>query len=115
MLWELPSAGVLQLIGSDMVEKAIERQPSDDSNAPLIIGVDVARFGDDQTVIYPRVGRDAQSWEVRKYRGLDTVQVDGRVIEVVKEFEGRGSECNALVVAGGGIGGGGVDQLRALD
>ena len=111
---DFPSAGDLQFISSDIVEQAIERQPNADSHAPLIIGVDVARFGDDQTVIYPRVGRDAQSWEVRKYRGLDTVQVAGRVIEVIKEFEVRGRECNALFVDGGGIGGGVVDQLRAL-
>jgi len=36
------------------------------------------------------------------------------VIEVIKEFEIRGRECNALFVDGGGIGGGVVDQLRAL-
>ena len=105
----------MQFISSDIVEQAIGRQPSDDSNAPLIIGVDVARFGDDQTVIYPSVlAVMHKAWEVRKYRGLDTVQVAGRVIEVIKEFEVRGRECNALFVDGGGIGGGVVDQLRAL-
>ena len=114
MRGDFPSAGDLQFISSELVEDAINRTPGNENSAPLIIGVDVARFGDDQTVIYPRIGRDAQSWEVKKFRGLDTVQVAGRVIEVIKEFEVRGRECNALFIDGGGVGGGVIDQLRAL-
>ena len=111
---DFPSAGDLQFISSELVENAINQMPGNESSAPLIIGVDVARFGDDQTVIYPRIGRDAQSWEIKKFRGLDTVQVAGRVIEMMKEFEIRGRETNALFVDGGGVGGGVIDQLRAL-
>ena len=36
-----------------------------------IIGLDIARFGDDKSVVFTRVGRDARSIEPREYIGLD--------------------------------------------
>mgnify|MGYP003624724104 CR=1 FL=1 len=109
-----PSAGSLQFIPSDMVDEAMQRETIEDSHAPLLIGVDVARFGDNESVIFPRIGYDARSWPARRYQGLDTVQLTGKVIECVREFKSRGVPCSGLFVDGGGVGGGVVDQLRSL-
>ena len=109
-----PSAGNLQFIPTAMVQAAQERIPTKDPADPLIIGVDVARFGDNESVIYPRLGYDAKSWPALRYRGLDTVQLTGKVIECIRGFKALGMECSGLFVDGGGVGGGVVDQLRAL-
>lgn len=110
-----PSAGSLQFIPTAKVEEAQHRTltPRDNSD-PLIIGVDVARFGDNESVIYPRIGFDARSFPAKRYQGLDTVQLVGKVIECVREFRGLGLEYAGLFVDGGGVGGGVVDQLRSL-
>ena len=85
-----------------------------DRSAALVIGVDVARFGDDESVIFPRLGMDARSFPPLKFQGLDTVQLTGRVIECLRGFRNKGLECAGLFVDGGGVGGGVVDQLRNL-
>jgi hypothetical protein len=110
-----PSAGDLQFIDSDLVEGAMCREKEgDDRFAPLLIGVDVARFGDDATVIYPRIGIDARSFSFKRFYKLDTVQVVGKIIETLQEFQALGRECNGLFIDGGGLGAGVVDQLRHL-
>ena len=56
--------------------KGIESQP-------VILGVDVARFGDDRTIIRPRQGRKVMV--ANKYRGLDTMETADSVIEAINE------------------------------
>jgi hypothetical protein len=40
---------------------------------PLVMGVDVARYGDDKSVIRLRRGRDARSIKPLKFRNIDTM------------------------------------------
>jgi hypothetical protein len=108
-----PAAGSNQFIPTDAVELAQSRDVVPDKYAPLLIGVDVARFGDNESVIYPRVGWDARTWPIKRYQGVDTVQLTGHVIEMIREFRVLGLECSGLFVDGGGIGGAVVDQLRS--
>jgi hypothetical protein len=49
---QFPTAGALQFIPTDLVEAAMVRDVQAVPNDPLIVGVDVARFGDDNSVIY---------------------------------------------------------------
>ncbi|HXA22774.1 MAG TPA: terminase [Acetobacteraceae bacterium] len=105
-----PRSGSMQFIGSDLVEAACNREPVALVTDPLIIGVDVARFGDDQSVIWARKGRDARTIPPIKMRGVDTMQLAGRVAECVTEWH-----ANAVFVDGGGVGGGVVDRLRQLN
>ena len=110
-----PSVGSAQFINSDDVQNAMDKGVDEDRYAPLVIGVDIARFGGDDTVIYPRMGRDARNFTPTILSGFDTVQVTGRVIEIIRDFRYRlGKRCQALFVDGGGLGGGVVDQLRHL-
>jgi hypothetical protein len=111
---EFPDAGDVQFIPADLVRDAMKRPPAQDPNAQLIIGVDVARYGDNATVLYPRIGNDAASFPYEKYHKLDTVQVAGRVIQMVEKFRALGKEPAAIFIDGGGLGGGVLDQLRAL-
>lgn len=109
-----PSAGSAQFIGTADVEAAMAREVFVDRTAALVIGVDVARFGDDESVIYPRIGMDARSFPPMRFRKLDTVQLTGKVVECVRKFRALGLECAGIFVDGGGIGGAVVDQLRSL-
>jgi hypothetical protein len=109
-----PSAGSTQFIPTNEVITAMAREVVEDRRAPLVIGVDVARFGDDDSVIWPRLGHDARSFGPECHSGLDTVALVGKVIEKVRFFRGLGQAVSAIFVDGGGVGGGVVDQLRSL-
>jgi hypothetical protein len=48
---EFPSFSALQLIPNDLVEQAMTREIVHQPNDPMVLGIDVARFGDDASVI----------------------------------------------------------------
>jgi len=76
---------------------------------PIIIGVDVGRFGDDPTVIYPRKGRDAVSFSPEVLFQADTMHTAARVAAVYLSLHAA-----MVMVDSGGVGGGVVDRLRQL-
>ena len=114
VLGQFPSAGSLQFMPTALVEEAQQREIYPDPSDQLLIGVDVARFGDNESVIYPRVGFDMRSFPAKRFMGLDTVQLVGQIIEQLRFFKSLGRKCAGLFIDGGGVGGGVVDQLRAL-
>lgn len=102
---EFPRAGSSQFIASDKVAEARKYKAVEYESLPKILSVDVARFGDDQTVIGLRQGRKFRI--LAKLRGLSTVQAAERVIEF------RDAERpDAVVVDGDGIGAGVIDQMQ---
>jgi len=108
---QFPRAGTMQFIDGERVEAAMARIPDTaaDRQQPLLMGVDVARFGDDRSVIFLRRGRDAKSWPIEKHQGLDLMTLAGRVAERAAT-EG----VRAVFVDEGGVGAGVVDRLRQL-
>jgi hypothetical protein len=102
---QFPSASDDQFIGSYLVDEAMARVKWKDQSAPIVIGVDPARFGADSTVIAVRQGRDIIA--IKKYRGDDTMEVVGRVIEAIEEYKPA-----LVVVDEGGLGAGVVDRLK---
>lgn len=61
ILGEFPPAGINVLLGSDEVEAAMERylKPPEYDYQQKRLGIDVAREGDDRTVLFPRQGLQA--------------------------------------------------------
>lgn len=105
---EPPRASSTQFIGSDLVEAAQTRlEPEQPVLTPVVIGVDVARFGDDQSIILVRRGDFVEP--LRSFRGIDTVKLAGFVAETIEQVN-----PDAVFVDGGGVGAGVVDQLKAL-
>lgn len=102
---EFPSAGDDQFIPINLVDDAMGRPRHKDASAPVVLGVDPARFGADATVIAVRQGRDLVA--IRRYRGDDTMEVVGRVIEAMEEFQPA-----MVVIDEGGLGAGVVDRLK---
>lgn len=105
---EFPRAGSTQFISSDVVERAMKNRPPEDVNAVKVLAVDVARFGDDQTVFCQRFGQIVLP--LRKFRELDTMQVAALVAETINDWQ---PDCT--FVDGGGLGAGVVDRLRQLN
>jgi hypothetical protein len=101
---EFPRAGSSQFIASDIVSAARSYRAEGYAALPKVLSVDVARFGDDQTVVGLRQGRLFRI--LNKYRGLDTVQVAERTIEWMQK-----ETPDATVIDGDGIGAGVVDQI----
>ncbi len=95
------------LITSMIVKRARKCKVDKDRNAPMILGVDPARFGEDSTTIYGRCGR--LSDKVDKVRGKDTMEVAGRVIVAIGKFN-----PDAVFIDVGGIGAGVYDRLKEL-
>ena len=105
MYGSFPSAGDDQFISSFVVDEAMKRPRYKDGSAPIIVGVDPARFGSDSTVIAVRQGRDIIA--IKRYKGDDTMTVVGHVIECIEEYQPA-----MVVVDEGGVGGGVVDRLK---
>lgn len=105
---QFPNQGSNQFIRTDICLSSRERVPITDPGAPLLIGVDVARFGEDKSVIAFRKGRDAQSIPWQKYNGIDTVVLAGHVADAANQHK-----ADAIFVDGNGVGGGVVDNLKA--
>lgn len=108
-----PTASSLQFIGRDLVDDAMSRETPPSRYEPIVLGVDPARFGDDSSVIFTRVGRDGRTWEPIRLRQVDTMQLAARVAERVNFFRAAGHPV-VINVDGGGVGGGVVDRLRSL-
>ena len=102
-----PSAGDRQFISTVLAEESARREVVRDKSQPLIMGVDVARFGEDQSVIAFRCGRDARRIPWRKFRGLEAPQLVGRIVEAANEYRPA-----AIFIDGGGVGGPIVDFLK---
>jgi hypothetical protein len=79
----------------------------EDPTASLIMGVDVARQGADQSVIGFRRGLDARSIPAVKFRIPDLIQIASRVMEQVNSHN-----PDAVFVDGTGIGWGVHDRLN---
>lgn len=102
---EFPRAGSTQFISSEAVDQARKRKGA--KTGPLVLGVDVARFGDDQTVLLLRNGDTVES--IRRFRGLDLMQTAAHVADAIGMHKPR-----AVMVDGVGVGGGVVDRLRQM-
>lgn len=107
VLGKNPRAGDMQLIPVDIVEAAISRECEVPKGTPRIMGVDVARYGSDMSVIARRHGRKLEP--LSKYRGLDTMELAAVVAHAIRE-----ERPDMVMVDGTGIGAGVIDRLRQL-
>ena len=111
VLGKFPLADFNALISTEECEAAMRRmyRHYDYETAPRVIGVDVAREGDDASVIFCRQG--LQSFQIIKRRNLTSPQGAGIV---ARKWEDWGADA-CFVDATGGFGSGWIDQLRLLN
>lgn len=105
---QFPRQGDNQFISREIVEGAAVRDTVPDNHAGLIMGVDVARFGDDTTVICFRRGRDARSIPAIKLKGKDNMEVANHCAALIDEYKPD------AVCVDAGNGTGVIDRLREM-
>lgn len=107
-----PNASSMQFIPTALAEEAAKRELSHNPATAAIIGVDVARFGDDDSVIYTRIGRGFMP--IKRFHGLSTTQLVARVKQHFAEVRNVGFPRDRIFifVDEGGVGGGPKDMLR---
>lgn len=104
-----PRVDATSFIPLELAREAAVRPLPEVNYSSVVIGVDVARFGTDSSVVYPRQGRDARSRQPRLFRGLSTIQLATQAFNAYVEYS-----AVAIFVDGGGVGGGVVDQLLKM-
>ena len=107
---EFPPSSINTLIGPEECERAQARhyREYEFAHAPRIISADVARFGDDATVIARRQG--LQTWPMVALRGASTMQVAGRMVREWEDWHADG----CFIDETGGYGAGVIDAMRQL-
>jgi hypothetical protein len=112
VLGEFPLADLDTVIPYHLADGAMNRDITTDGREPTLWGLDVARFGDDKTVLVKRSKREVRPdiliWEKR-----DTMETVGRV---VAEFRNTpdSEQPSEILVDVIGMGGGVVDRLIEL-
>ena len=106
---QFPRGGSMQFIDGETVDAAMKREAVCHLRQPLVMGVDVARFGEDQSVMTFRRGLDARTIPTVKSRGLDLVTLSGKVAEQAMLHGAR-----AIFIDEGGMGAGVVDMVRVM-
>lgn len=107
-LCDFSAAGEDQLISLGELEEACQRKytAADLLGYPRVLGVDVARFGNDRSVIAPRQGLQLFGLDVM--HGVDNMQLAGRI---ASRIDGWGADAVFIDVGGGqGV----IDRLRQL-
>lgn len=111
VLGEFPKAEADGLIALEHVEAAMSREPV--YLGDLVIGVDVARFGDDYTALIARRGDSVCA--IEKYRKADLMTTCGRIIHLLESLQQKFSVKTAKInVDETGVGGGVIDRLREV-
>lgn len=104
-----PRVDAESFISYEVAMEAARRDVEPPLGFPVVLGVDVGRFGDDPSVIYPRKGRDARSLEIEVYPHIDTMNLAMKIVQAVNKHK-----ASMVFVDEGGVGGGVVDRLRQL-
>ena len=107
-LCDFSAQGDDQLIALADTEDASKRiyQKDHVRHSPVVLGVDIARFGDDRSVVFRRQGR--QAFKPIIYRGIDNMDLATKVANLMEEHNPDAVFCDS------GGGGGVIDRLRQL-
>lgn len=119
---EFPKSEPDTFVALEYAEKAAMNDvyPIDESgnyiipeNAEIHIGVDVARFGDDETNIVPRIGNLVPYF--KHYNKQDTMETVGQIIIVARDMmRTYGINRCTVKIDDDGVGGGVTDRLREV-
>ena len=115
VLGEFPKAEPDGLIPLELVEAAMMRDADmeADPETMLEIGADIARFGDDETIIVPRIGGKVLG--LHHFTKQDLMTTCGKVLSITKGAMKDYAKPHATIrVDDDGVGGGVTDRLREV-
>ncbi|MFC4305785.1 DEAD/DEAH box helicase family protein [Cohnella boryungensis] len=110
---EFPKAEADSFIALELAEFAAGATV-EEAGDTLHLGVDVARFGDDETVIAPRIGMKV--YKLRCYNKQDTMVTVGWVISTAREMLRKYQQLRKVEIKidDSGVGGGVTDRLNEI-
>jgi hypothetical protein len=114
VLGVFPQESASSLISPALIAQAFDEVPpqSDFKGGVLRLGVDVARFGTDESVVVSSIGRTAKFED--SWGGTDTVSSAHRVLKIAEELKERHNAAWVEIrVDAVGLGAGVVDTLNA--
>jgi hypothetical protein len=113
VLGEFPKSDEDTVIPMELLDLAMNRDVEASPYAPLVWGLDVARFGSDRSALCKRRG-NAVTEPIKTWKNLDLMQLTGAV---VAEFEilPPSERPTEILVDSIGLGAGVVDRLRELN
>lgn len=109
---EFPKGDDDTVIAMELLDNAVNRDVEASSYAPLIWGLDVARFGSDRSALCKRRG-NAVTESVKTWKNLDLMQLTGAVVAEYKVLA-PSEQPSEILVDSIGLGAGVVDRLREL-
>ena len=124
VLGEFPSMTADSLISVTSIERAIDRWKDNDKRdmvpdqrrdigraggdiPEVVVGLDVARFGNDRSVACARQG--SRVLGIEAWKGADAMETSGRALEFARRWS-----ADVIVVDESGIGGGVLDRMREV-
>lgn len=110
ILGEFPTSSDNVVVKYDSVQNAFNREPNFDDYRIRSIGVDVARYGDDLTVLTEITDETVR--EKYTYLHLDTNETTGHVVNLF--LLGDTGQETHIVVDATGVGAGVVDNLKEM-
>lgn len=107
-----PPSSINALLGPEEMQKALGKkiEHKDYAFAARVLGVDVARYGDDRTVIFPRQGLCANSHTPKILRNANTDEIAGHVARMYDDWDAD----HIFIDDTGGWGAGSIDALIKL-
>ncbi|MBS4046559.1 MAG: terminase [Alphaproteobacteria bacterium] len=108
VLGMFPKQGDRQFISNQLVVDAQQRELQPDPGAPLIMGIDIARFGGDETVFRWRQGRDGRSIPPFRLKDRDNMVVANAAAEWIDRTNPDAVNIDA------GNGTGVIDRLKEM-
>jgi hypothetical protein len=107
---EFPAQGSDSVIALSDVCAAVERWSDTSGEGRLHVGVDVARFGVDQSCVVARRGK--RVLQVRCCSGFDEIEVAGMTMSVIMQHYSKGERHPQVKVDVTGVGGGVATILK---
>lgn len=108
VLGNFPEQGERNVIPLAWIEAAMERWHDAKAEGSMVLGVDVARYGPDLSVIAPRQGSKILPLQI--FSGLDTQEMAGEALRSSQEHKAEHIKVDVI-----GLGAGVVDAIKASD
>lgn len=114
VLGEFPKGESDALIPLEYAETAASTKVSIKDCFTFNLGADIARFGNDNTVLAPRIGN--RVFQLKEYSKKDTMETSGNILKTVDEFKREYHQINRVKIKidDDGLGGGVTDRLNEV-
>jgi len=110
VLGEFPNSSDNVFIPRNYIDKSRDNNIDykDYHRDPMLLGVDVARFGSDKTIFCLRQG--GKLLDIKKFQGLDTMEVTAQILE----YYNRNRGISHIFIDEVGLGAGSYDRAKQL-